>query len=72
MLSASIKAIHVSAPADGRFVTLDPRFNYDDPLGEEWPKDDKAGMITLKPGDSTQWRIRLEIYGPKSATATHF
>jgi galactose mutarotase-like enzyme len=72
MLSASIKAIHVSAPADGRFVTLDPRFNYDDPLGEEWPKDDKAGMITLKPGDSTQWRIRLEIYGSNSATATHF
>lgn len=64
MLSASIKAIHVSAPADGSFVMLDPSFNYDDPFGAEWPKDEKAGMVTLQPGGSVQWSIRLEIYGP--------
>lgn len=67
MLSAAIKAIHVSAPADGGFIVLEPRFNYDDPLGEEWSKDDKAGMVTLQPGGSIQWRIRLEIYGPARA-----
>jgi galactose mutarotase-like enzyme len=67
MLSASIKAVHVSAPADGRFVVLEPRFNYDDPFGEEWRKEDKAGMVTLQPGSSIQWSIRLEIYGPAKA-----
>jgi galactose mutarotase-like enzyme len=64
MLSASIKAVHVSAPADAGFVTLAPQFNYDDPFGSEWPKDEKAGMVTIQPGGSIQWSIRLEIYGP--------
>ncbi|HEU4636461.1 MAG TPA: hypothetical protein VFS41_09805, partial [Edaphobacter sp.] len=67
MLSATIKAVHVSAPADGRFIVLEPRFNYDDPFGEEWSRDDKAGMVTLLPGSSVQWSIRLEIYGPARA-----
>jgi len=67
MLSAAIKAIHVSAPADQGFVMLAPRFNYDDPFGEEWPKDGKAGMVTLQPGASIQWSIRMEIYGPARA-----
>jgi aldose 1-epimerase len=64
MLSASIKAIHVSAPADGKSIVLEPRFNYDDPFGTEWSKDEKSGMTILQPGDSVQWQIRLEIYGP--------
>lgn len=67
MLSAAIKAVHVSAPADAGYVLLEPRFNYDDPLGEEWSRDDKAGMVTLQPGSSVQWSIRMEIYGPARA-----
>jgi len=66
MLSAAIKVVHVSAPAGEGFVMLEPRFNYDDPFGEEWADDDRAGMMTLKPGDSVQWSVRLEIYGPSS------
>lgn len=65
MLSAAIKAVRASAPANEGFVVLEPRFNYDDPFGEEWGKEDKAaGMVTLQPGSSIQWSIRLEIYGP--------
>ena len=30
------KAIHVKAPADKGFVSIDPQFNLDDPLGREW------------------------------------
>lgn len=67
MLSATIKALHVSAPVDRDFVVLEPRFNYDDPLGQEWSRDDKAGMVTLQPGSSVQWSIRMEIYGPAKA-----
>ncbi len=38
-LSPTIKTMRVVAPADGDFVTIDPQFNYDDPLGREWGKD---------------------------------
>jgi galactose mutarotase-like enzyme len=69
MLSAAIKAVRASAPAGERFIVLEPRFNYDDPFGEEWAKEDKAGMVTLQPGSSIQWSIRLEIYGPAKPSA---
>jgi len=62
LLSTAIKAVHVEAPADGNFVTIAPRFNYDDPLGREWPRDEDTGMVVLGPGRSATWRIRLEIF----------
>jgi galactose mutarotase-like enzyme len=67
MLSPSIKAVHVEAPADRKFVLIEPRFNYDDPFGHEWSKEENTGMVTVEPGKSVQWRIRLEIYGPPAA-----
>lgn len=62
LLSTSIKALHVEAPADGDFVTIAPRFNYDDPFGREWRRDEDTGMVLLEPGRSATWRIRLEIF----------
>ncbi|QNI35408.1 aldose epimerase family protein [Edaphobacter albus] len=62
MLSPSIKAIHVESPMNGDFVMLEPRFNYDDPFGREWPKDEDTGMAVLQPGQSASWSIRLEIF----------
>ena len=62
MLSSSIKAVHVEALAGDNFVKVAPRFNYEDPFGREWPKDEDTGMVVLKPGQSAQWRIRLEIF----------
>ena len=67
MLSSSIKAVHVEAPAGGNFVTIAPRFNFEDPFGREWPKDEDTGMVVLKPGQSAQWRIRLEIFALTSS-----
>jgi galactose mutarotase-like enzyme len=64
-LSPTIKTMRVVAPADGDFVTIDPQFNYDDPLGREWGKD--TGMVVLQPGQSTQWKVRLEIYSLSDA-----
>jgi len=69
MLSSSIKAIHVEAPEDKDFVVLAPKFNNDDPFGHEWAKAEDTGMVTLKPGESVQLRIRLEIFVP-NATGT--
>jgi aldose 1-epimerase len=61
VLSSTIKAIHVLAPANADFVTIEPQFNYDDPFGREWGKDADTGMVVLQPGQSTQWKVRLEI-----------
>lgn len=71
MLSASIKAVHVESPNDAHFVLLEPRFNYDDPFGREWPKEENTGMAMLQPGQSVQLRIRLEIFPLTSATGNH-
>jgi hypothetical protein len=61
-LSRAIKAYRVYAPLDGSFLSIDPQFNYDDPFGREWAKDEDTGMVVLEPGQSAQWRIRLEIF----------
>jgi aldose 1-epimerase len=53
--------MRVEAPADGNFVSIEPQYNYDDPFGREWGKDVDTGMVVLQPGQSTQWKVRLEL-----------
>jgi galactose mutarotase-like enzyme len=60
-LSPAIKAFRVDAPADADYVSIGPQFNLDDPFGREWGDDD-TGMVVLQPGQSTQWKVRLELY----------
>jgi aldose 1-epimerase len=67
----TIKAIRVYAPLDGSFISIDPQFNYDDPFGREWAKDEDTGMVVLQPGQSTQWRVRLEIFSLSANQADH-
>jgi len=67
-VSSSIKALRVYAPANANFVSIDPMTNYDDPFGREWPKDEDTGMVVLGPGQSVQWKIRMEIF-PLQTTA---
>ena len=71
-ISPTIKAIHIYAPPDENFVSIDPQFNYDDPLGREWPKDEDTGMVVLQPGQSVQWKIRLEIFSLKPSNSDAF
>jgi hypothetical protein len=61
-MSSNIKAMRVYAPAGAQFISISPQFNYDDPFGREWAKEGDTGMVTLQPGQSVQWRIRLEIF----------
>jgi aldose 1-epimerase len=61
-ISSNIKAMQVSAPAGSAFVSIDPRFNYNDPFGREWLGKEDTGMVVLEPGQSVQWKIRLEIF----------
>jgi galactose mutarotase-like enzyme len=71
IISPTIKAIHVNAPVDSSFVSIDPRFNYDDPFGREWPKSEDTGMVVLEPGQTAQWKIRLEIFALKDSASPH-
>ena len=70
VLSPAIQTIRVNAPADKEFVSIDPQFNLDDPLGREWPKDQDTGMVVLQPGQSAQWRVRLELF-PLTGVGAH-
>ncbi len=61
-LTPTIKAIRVYAPADKQVIEIDPQSNYNDPFGREWLKDEDTGLVVLQPGESMQWKIRLELF----------
>jgi aldose 1-epimerase len=60
-MSPQIKAIQVYAPPTKNFVAIEHQFNYGDPFGKEWGSTD-TGMVTLKPGESTKWHVRLKVF----------
>ena len=62
-LSPIIKAIQVYAPPTKEFVAVEDQPNFGDPFGKEWGKTD-TGMVTLKPGESTTWHVRLRVFVP--------
>ena len=62
--SPEIKCIQVYSPPDKDFVAIEPQFNFPDPYGSEWKSAD-TGMVVLKPGESTTWRVRLELFTPQ-------
>ncbi|SFS12654.1 Galactose mutarotase [Granulicella pectinivorans] len=61
-LSSSIKAIHVFSPAGSDFVSISPQTNYDDPWGREWSETEDTGIAVLSPGQTLEWKIRLELF----------
>ncbi|HEV2487446.1 MAG TPA: aldose 1-epimerase [Terracidiphilus sp.] len=62
-LSPEIKTIQMYAPPDKQFVAIEHQFNFANPFGKEWGKMD-TGMVTLKPGQSTRWHVRLRVFVP--------
>jgi galactose mutarotase-like enzyme len=63
-LSPSIRTIQVYSPKAAQFVAVEPQFNYVDPFGKEWKGMD-TGMVTLRPGQSVTWKVRLELFTPQ-------
>lgn len=61
-LTANIKFMRVEAPAGARWISIEPDTNVDDPFGHEWSNPDDTGIVSLQPGDSLQWHVRLEIF----------
>jgi hypothetical protein len=60
-LTASITNMRVIAPADKSWVSIGPNTNLDDPFGPEWGNPENAGIITLAPGATLRWKVRIEI-----------
>jgi aldose 1-epimerase len=62
-LSPEIRTIQAYAPQGASFVAIEPQFNYLDPFGKEWRGMD-TGMVTLRPGQSVTWKVRLGLFVP--------
>jgi galactose mutarotase-like enzyme len=62
-LSPEIRTIQAYAPPTAEFVAIEHQYNFADPFGKEWGKMD-TGMVTLKPGQSTRWHVRLRVFVP--------
>jgi len=62
-VSPEIKTIQAYAPPAKNFVAVEDQYNFADPFGKEWGSMD-TGMVTLKPGQSTKWHVRLKVFVP--------
>jgi galactose mutarotase-like enzyme len=62
-LSPEIKTIQMYAPPPMQFVAIEHQFNFADPFGKEW-HGMNTGMVTLKPGQSTTWKVALKVFVP--------
>jgi len=60
-LTPDITSLRVIAPGDKPWVSIGPNTNLDDPFGPEWDSPENAGMITLAPGATLRWKVRIEI-----------
>jgi len=62
-LSPEIKTIQMFTPPTKSYVAIEHQYNFADPFGKEWGKME-TGMVTLKPGESTKWHVRLRVFVP--------
>src|SRR5579862_8175347 len=62
-ISPEIKTVQVYAPPTKQFAAIEEQFNFGDPWGKEWHGMD-TGMVTLKPGESVTWHVRLQLFTP--------
>jgi aldose 1-epimerase len=63
-LSPHIQSIQVYTPPDKDYVAVEPQFNLADPYNKKiWGNRD-TGMVTVAPGRSVAWHIRLELFTP--------
>ncbi len=62
-LSPEISSIQMYAPPDKNFVAIEHQYNLADPFGKEWGSA-STGMVTLEPGQSTHWHVRLHLFVP--------
>ncbi|HEY1901364.1 MAG TPA: aldose 1-epimerase [Terracidiphilus sp.] len=64
-LSPEIETVQFYAPKDKSFVALEEQYNFGDPFSKVWKGMD-TGMVNLKPGETTTWQVRLQLFTPGS------
>ena len=63
-ISPEIRTIQMYAPPTAKFVAIEDQYNFADPFNKKiWGSMD-TGMVTLKPGASTKWHVRLHVFVP--------
>ncbi|HEY0794281.1 MAG TPA: aldose 1-epimerase, partial [Acidisarcina sp.] len=63
-ISPEIKTVQVYAPIDKQFTAIEEQYNFGDPFNKKLWKGMDTGMMTLAPGKSTTWHVRLELFTP--------
>jgi aldose 1-epimerase len=62
-LTDRINTVHLYSPKNNTFAAIEEQYNFQDPFGEEWKGMD-TGLVALRPGELTTWRVRLELFVP--------
>jgi hypothetical protein len=62
-ISPEIRTIQVYAPPTKQFAAIEEQFNFADPFGKERGSMN-TGMVTLAPGKSVEWHVRLALFQP--------
>ena len=63
-LSREIKSVQIYAPPEQSYVVVEPQYNLTDPFNKHVWRDLDTGVVWLKPGESTTWHVRLELFTP--------
>ena len=61
-ISDNMRELRVASPTDSNYVSLGMQTNLDDPLGKEWIGNDGDAIGTLLPGQTAEWKVRLDIF----------
>jgi aldose 1-epimerase len=61
-MTPQVRAVHVHSARGDNKITIGFQTNYDDPFSRVWASDDFGGINVLQPGQTLQWRIRMEVF----------
>lgn len=61
VLSPTVRELQVSSPASTNYIALGAQTSLDDPLGRQWAGEEGGAITTLQPGQTLEWKVRLEI-----------
>jgi galactose mutarotase-like enzyme len=62
--SPQVTAVQTFAPPERPILVVEPQFSWADPYGGVWAPSVDTGMVTLPPGASVDYRVRLELFRP--------
>jgi galactose mutarotase-like enzyme len=66
-LSKEIHTLHLWSAKGDTFCAIEEQYNFMDAFGPEWKSMD-TGLVTLQPGQSTTWHVRLELFDPTAVS----